>query len=191
MLRAELLALVVSLLLIVPVLKQPVLAAVPEPDEYRTSRYDAEVPETLAGATRVSAVDVRQLMLDEGASVIDVLPEQRKPDDLPAGQLWFPVEHRGIAGSVWLPDVGFGVLSEVTEQYFLGHLQTISGADANHPLVFYCRADCWMSWNAARRAVANGYTRVYWFADGIEDWQFEDYDTEVLTPAKGLRQRVQ
>jgi rhodanese-related sulfurtransferase len=28
-----------------------------------------------------------------------------------------------------------------------------------------------MSWNAARRAVALGYTAVHWFPGGIEGWQ--------------------
>jgi PQQ-dependent catabolism-associated CXXCW motif protein len=37
-------------------------------------------------------------------------------------------------------------------------------------VVFYCLADCWMSWNAAKRAAAWGYTRVYWYRDGTDGW---------------------
>ncbi|MGQ7847711.1 rhodanese-like domain-containing protein [Granulosicoccus sp. 3-233] len=165
-------------------------AAVQEPAGYRLERYDSEVPDTLSGAQRVTAVDVHRLMMQDGAAVIDVIPEHRKPDDLPEGQVWFPVEHRGIAGAVWLPDVGYGVLSEITENYLRRHLESISEGRSDHPMVFYCRTDCWMSWNTAKRAVEYGYTRVYWFADGIEDWLFEDFDTEVLTPAAGQRQAI-
>ena len=61
----------------------------------------------------------------------------------------------------------------------------------SHPVIFYCRSDCWMSWNAAKRALSFGYTKVYWFAEGIDGWLFEEYDTEVLTPAAGQRQASQ
>lgn len=164
--------------------------AVEEPADYRMERYDDTVPETLTGAIRVSATDVLALQQNQKAVIIDVIPEHQPPEDLPDGQLWLPVPHQGVAGALWLPDVGYGQLSTVTESYFKGHLKEASGGDWGRPLVFYCRTDCWMSWNAAKRALSYGYTSVYWFADGIEDWMFEDYDLESLKPAKGARQAV-
>ena len=152
--------------------------AVEEPAGYRMDHYDERVPDTLA------------LQQDAGAVVIDVIPELQQPGDLPKGQLWLPVPHQGVAGALWLPDVGYGPLSEVTEKYFRNHLKSVTGGQWDHPLVFYCRTDCWMSWNAAKRAMSYGYTSVYWFADGIEDWLFEGYDVERLTPAEGARQAV-
>ncbi len=164
--------------------------AVEEPAGYRMELYDDRVPETLKGATRVSAIEVRELQQDQGAMVIDVIPEHRPPDKLPDGQLWLPVAHQGVAGALWLPDVGYGILSEVTESYFKGHLEEIGRGDWGRPLVFYCRVDCWMSWNAAKRAMSYGYTSVYWFADGIDDWMFEEFQLEILKPAEGVRQEV-
>ena len=164
--------------------------AVEEPAGYRMEFYDDRVPETLTGATRVSAMEVLELQQNKGAVVIDVIPEQKQPDVLPEGQLWLPVPHRGVAGALWLPDVGYGSLSEVTESYFRGHLEDICRGDWNCPLIFYCRTDCWMSWNAAKRALSYGYSQVYWFADGIEDWKYEDYELELLKPAEGERQAV-
>ena len=164
--------------------------SVEEPVGYRMERYDDRVPETLAGATRVFAIDVLELQQNKAALVIDVIPEHRPPDDLPEGQLWLPVAHQGVAGALWLPDVGYGVLSEVTEAYFKSHLKEVSSGDWGWPLIFYCRSDCWMSWNAAKRAMSYGYTSVYWFADGIDDWIFEEFELEVLTPAEGMRQAV-
>jgi PQQ-dependent catabolism-associated CXXCW motif protein len=39
-----------------------------------------------------------------------------------------------------------------------------------HPIVLFCLRDCWMSWNAAKRALSYGYTAVSWFPDGSDGW---------------------
>ncbi len=162
--------------------------AVEEPGGYRMELYDDVVPNTLQGATRVSALDIAQLQKEDDVLIVDVIPEHRRPDFIPEGQLWIPVPHKGVAGALWLPDVGFGVLSDVTEAYFQNHLLSATDGRKDHKIVFYCRTDCWMSWNAAKRALSYGYTAVYWFADGIEDWAFEGFPFEVLQPAAGQRQ---
>lgn len=163
-------------------------AQVAQPDGYRMELYDDEVPTGLDGATRVSAHDVKRLQETEDALVIDVIPEHRKPDFLPENQIWIPVPHKGVPGALWLPDVGYGVLSEITEGYFKRHIATATQGNLEHPVVFYCRINCWMSWNAAKRALSYGYANVYWFADGIEDWQFEGYEFAILEAAPGQRQ---
>jgi PQQ-dependent catabolism-associated CXXCW motif protein len=39
------------------------------------------------------------------------------------------------------------------------------------PLVFYCQGThCWMSYNAALRAINAGFTNVLWYRGGIEAW---------------------
>lgn len=165
-----------------------VSADVPEPDHYRMELYDDLVPATLKGAETVSAAQVLELQQSKDAVVIDVIPEHRKPEYLPENQLWIPVPHKGVPNAVWLPDIGFGALSEVTERYFQSHLAEATSGDKHHPVVFYCRSDCWMSWNAAKRALTYGYTSVYWFRDGIDDWFFEGFDFAILKPAPGQRQ---
>lgn len=163
------------------------IADVLEPEGYRLDQYDDSVPAGLQGATRVSALDVAELKANQQVLIVDVIPEHPKPDNLPQGQLWFPVPHLGVAGALWLPDVGYGVLSQVTENYFKNHLSNATTGNFDHPVVFYCRIDCWMSWNAAKRAMSYGYRNIFWFADGMEDWLFEDLPTQVLTPAEGVR----
>jgi PQQ-dependent catabolism-associated CXXCW motif protein len=37
-------------------------------------------------------------------------------------------------------------------------------------VVIYCLANCWMSWNAAKRASALGYSNVVWFPEGTDGW---------------------
>lgn len=159
---------------------------VPEPSDYRMDDYDAPVPDGLGGARTVTAVDVARLR-EAGAVVVDVVPEHRAPPNLPDGQLWLPPAHAGVPGALWLPDTGFGALDPITERYFLEHLERASGDERARALVFYCRMDCWMSWNAARRALDAGYRNVHWFRDGIDDWRFEGYPTATLVPAPGRR----
>lgn len=169
----------------------PVVSAgtdvVQEPQNYRMEDYDAPVPGQLTGATLVDAHDVKRL-LKQGALVIDVIPEFRKPDFLPENQIWIPPAHQGVAGSIWLPDIGYGVLSEVTEKYFKDNLDKYTDSNKEHPVVFYCRIDCWMSWNAGKRALSYGYTNVYWFSYGIDGWKFEDYELQSLVAEPAKRQ---
>jgi len=161
---------------------------VEEPDGYRLENYDDVVPDTLKGADVVDAEQVRALRDDSNAVVVDVLPAQRRPDFLPENQIWIPVPHKGVPGSIWLPDIGYGVLSDVTLAYFFNNLEQATGSDKSHPVVFYCRDNCWMSWNAAKRALEHGYTSVYWFAEGTDGWFESGFEFTELTPAEGVRQ---
>ncbi len=164
------------------------IGPVPQPDGYRLDNFDARVPDALEGATRVSALDVRELQRTQNAVVVDVIPQHRRPPGLPDNQHWSPVPHEGLPGALWLPDTGMGALSDVTQRYFRRHLAAATDGQLRHPVVFYCRTDCWMSWNAAKRALSYGYERVYWFAEGTDDWYFEGFEFAILEPAPGLRQ---
>jgi PQQ-dependent catabolism-associated CXXCW motif protein len=149
----------------------PVLAAsVPEPPDYRTENYKAPVPATLRGAKVVTTDEAADLWRDGGAVFIDVLPKPPKPE-LPEGTVWREPPRYDIPGSLWLPDVGHGALSAEMEAWFGQHLATVTGGDKSRPVVFYCRTDCWMSWNAAKRALAWGYVGTIWYPDGTEGWE--------------------
>lgn len=164
------------------------LPTVPQPSGYRMELYDDVVPAALDGASTITAIETKQLQQRADAVVIDVIPQHRRPDVLPGNQIWIPVDHKGVPGAIWLPDTGFGALSKVTENYFKHHLHAATKGNKSHPVIFYCRSDCWMSWNAAKRALTYGYSNVHWFYDGIDGWFFEGFDFEVLTPAEGQRQ---
>jgi PQQ-dependent catabolism-associated CXXCW motif protein len=46
-------------------------------------------------------------------------------------------------------------------------------------LVFYCLSrECWMSYNAALRAIHAGYTNVLWYRGGIEAWKWAGLPTQ-------------
>jgi PQQ-dependent catabolism-associated CXXCW motif protein len=67
--------------------------------------------------------------------------------------------------------IGRGSLSSELEGYFRSHLEAATNGSRDVPVVFYCLADCWMSWNAAKRAASWGYKRIYWYPDGIDGWE--------------------
>ena len=157
-------------------------AAPAEPDGYRMDRYRSPVPETLAGGRVVSTVEARKIWDDKAALFIDVLPRPPKPKTLPEGTVWRDKPRDNIPGSIWLPNVGFGQIHETVDQYFRRNLKKHTGDDKAKTLLFYCLDNCWMSWNAAKRAMAYGYTNVIWYPEGTDGWTFEDLPLERREP---------
>lgn len=153
-----------------------------EPDNYRTDDYRSPVPLTLKGATVLSNRDAVDLWQAKSAVFIDVYPHPPKPPNLPAGTLWRETTHQSIENAVWLPNVGYGVLSEGNDAYFRRSLADLSGGDTSKTLVFFCLRDCWMSWNAAKRALTYGYRNVDWYRDGSDGWQEEGGLLEEVHP---------
>jgi quinoprotein dehydrogenase-associated probable ABC transporter substrate-binding protein/PQQ-dependent catabolism-associated CXXCW motif protein len=147
------------------------LEPVAEPEGYRMADYRAPVPSSLAGATVVSTADLQALLATTRPLLLDVLPLPRAPANRPAGSVWRPPARENLPGSTWLPNVGYGELSAEFELYFRDQLARLTGDDPSRPLVFYCQADCWMSWNAAKRALAYGYRNVAWYPEGTDGWR--------------------
>uniref|UniRef100_Q07TC4 Rhodanese domain-containing protein n=1 Tax=Rhodopseudomonas palustris (strain BisA53) TaxID=316055 RepID=Q07TC4_RHOP5 len=146
-------------------------AAVPEPAGYRTENYRAAVPATLRGARVLSTADAEAIWRAGSARFVDVMPRPPKPPGLPAGTLWRDQPRHNIPGSIWLPDTGYGALAAPTEHYLRDGLARASGGDVARTLVLYCQADCWMSWNAAKRALGYGYQNIAWYPQGTDGWQ--------------------
>ncbi len=152
-----------------------------EPESYRMGRYRAAVPATLRGTTVISTAQARRLW-DSGAIFVDVLPRPPKPAGLPEGTIWRDRPRHDIPGSVWLPNVGYGALNPEVETYFRDNLARLTGGDKNADLVIYCLADWWMSWNAAKRALSHGYTRVFWYPEGSDGWHAEGGELRETAP---------
>lgn len=155
--------------------------AIPEPEGFRGEPYRAPVPASLEGATVIGAEEAVRLWQSGEAAFVDVLPRPPRPE-LPEGTLWHDPPHPTIPGATWLPNTGYERLSAEEEAYLAAGLSAASGGRRDRPLVIFCFSDCWMSWNAAKRAVALGYTRVHWFPDGIDAWQLEALPTENVDP---------
>jgi len=156
-----------------------------EPQGYRLDDYRAPTPTTVDGAIALDTASADKLWLSGDAVWIDVLPAPRRPANLPVSAVWIPVPHRDIPGSLWLPDVGRGALSPEFEAYFRDHLDAATGSRRDAAVVFYCLADCWMSWNAAKRAASWGYRQVYWYRDGTDGWEAAKLPLAEVEPIVG------
>jgi PQQ-dependent catabolism-associated CXXCW motif protein len=116
--------------------------------------------------------------------LVDVLPAPVPPADARPGLPRMALPHRDIPGSVWLADTGRGALAPALEASFKAALAAATGGTVEKPVVFYCLSHCWMSWNAARRAVQYGYRNVIWYPDGVDGWQAAGLATVIATPLR-------
>lgn len=173
-----------ALVLWATLLATPAMAdAPPEPPGYRLENYRSPTPRTLAGAGTLTADEAAALWTRKGAVFIDVMLQPPRPGNLPAETLWRPPPRDSIPGAVWLPNVGFGEIAPETDAYFRRGLAHATDNDPSRPIVLFCMRDCWMSWNAAKRAMSYGYTSVYWFADGTDGWKESGLDLARVAPA--------
>lgn len=152
-------------------LAAPAFAEVPpEPEGYRGPPYAAPVPATLAGAEVADDARAAELHAAGEAVFVDVMPRDVKPADLPEGTIWRDKPRDSIPGAIWLPNTGFEMLAPAEEAYLQAGLEHATGGDLAKPLVIFCRAECWMSWNVAKRALGYGYGQVIWYPNGPEGW---------------------
>jgi PQQ-dependent catabolism-associated CXXCW motif protein len=154
----------------------------PEPSSYRMDDYRAPTPVTLRGAIVMSTEQARAVWENHDAVFIDELPQPPRPVGLPASTIWRPKPRDDIPGSLWLPDTGYGALAPVMQDYFERGLQLATGGKRDRLIVFYCLASCWMSWNAAKRALALGYTNVAWYPEGTDGWAAHGLKLEARAP---------
>jgi PQQ-dependent catabolism-associated CXXCW motif protein len=157
-------------------------AAPPEPAGYWLGPPQGPVPAGITGGSVIHTDGLPELIRQARPVLVDVVPAPRRPADAVDGMPWLPPPHRAIPGTIWIPGAGWGEIASPMAAYFHDRLEDLTGHDHDRPLVFYCRPNCWMSWNAARRAIVDGYRHVYWYPDGIEGWQEAGLPTAVATP---------
>lgn len=157
---------------------------VPQPPGYHGEPYRSPVPAELSGALVIDAEAAYALWHSGRVAFIDVLPRAPKPEGLPAGTIWRDKPRVSIPGAIWLPNVGYEALAPSTDQYFRAGVAQATAGDLAAPVVFFCLDECWMSWNAAKRAMVDyGLTRVFWFPGGTDEWEFQGYPTQAVLPA--------
>lgn len=146
---------------------------------YRIARYRSPTPVEAEGGQRINTTRLQALLKHSPPpALIDVQPVAWREG-------FFLLQHPRLhlPGSLWLPNVGLGELDDAWAEYFRRGLEAATGHDQSHPLVIYCTADCWMSWNAVKRASHWGYRQVYWYAEGTDGWQESDL---TLVPGQPL-----
>jgi PQQ-dependent catabolism-associated CXXCW motif protein len=178
-------AIAICLIVFLPVAASGQDPPIPEPGGYRMDDYRAPTPATLTGARVLATREAADLWRAGTAVFIDVMPQPPRPAGLPPGTIWRDKPRRNIPGSIWLPDTGYGALAAATEAYLRNGLGQASGGDQTKIIVIYCQKDCWMSWNAAKRALGLGYHNVAWFPDGSDGWQDAGLPLADTQPAPG------
>lgn len=160
-----------------------VTAPVPEPPGFWTGPINSAVPATIAGGKVINSARQLQSLLKQPATVIvDVSNAPRRPDNLATGAPWLPLPHQAIPGSLWIPGAGLGEIPPALGDFFRKQLAAATDNDATRQVIIYCHRTCWLSWNAAKRAIDYGYRNVYWYRDGIEGWKAAHLPTAVIEP---------
>ena len=131
---------------------------VPPATQLRTVGYHGPTPMRIPGGKVVTTGELKAMLEKEPRPyIIDVL----------GGGV-----HRTIAGAFWMIGAGDGEMNRDEEKRFAAAIAAFAGGDKNRPMVFYCvDSECWLSYNAALRAIALGYTNVMWYRGGIASWR--------------------
>ncbi|MFI5024703.1 MAG: rhodanese-like domain-containing protein [Alphaproteobacteria bacterium] len=132
---------------------------VPPTRSLRTDQYHAPTPTAVPGAATINTRELRKLM-DSGREpvILDVLGGTR---------------HFTLPGAAWVGDAGLGYArNSAYQQRFARLLAQLTNGDKAKELVTLCLgAYCWLSYNAALRAVSLGYSHVYWYRGGTFAWR--------------------
>lgn len=146
---------------------------------YRSTLYRSPTPTFHDQAHILEPSELVALQQQQpDALLIDVY---RNP--LLRGHFTLQEEHKNIPNSLWLANCGDGALDEQWTAYCEDHLAQATAGNFAHPIVFYCRSDCWLGWNAIKRAHALGYNNLYWLRDGIDGWEQAGLPLELAQPA--------
>jgi PQQ-dependent catabolism-associated CXXCW motif protein len=157
-------------------------SSVPEPPGYWLGPNHGPVATTIKGGAVIHTRALAALLKAGSALVVDVSDAPRRPANMAADSVWLPLPHPVIPGAVWIPGAGLGAISPAVDRLFRERLALGTHKDPSHALVLYCHERCWLSWNAAKRAISYGYRNVYWFPDGMEGWRAADLPTQLAAP---------
>ena len=135
-------------------------SGVPSTRALRLSDYGAPTPREVPGARTVRTSQL-QSWLKRDAPARPVLL------DVVGGEA-----HESLPGAIWLPGAGRGfAFNDAVQSQLARALEALGGREGGRAFVFFCASvNCWLSYNAALRAVALGYREVYWYRGGIEAW---------------------
>lgn len=123
-----------------------------------TGAMHGPTPTSIPGGKVITTSQVAEL-LRSGAGQYLLLDVLGGPEMLPNAR-----------PAAWLAQPGS--FDDPIQQQAAGAFQQATGGRKDAPIVLYCQSSyCWMSYNAALRAIAAGYTNVLWYRGGIEAWK--------------------
>jgi len=138
---------------------------VPPTDRLHAGPMHGPTPAQIPGGQVITTQGL--LALIEGRQVpfvlLDVLGAE---ETIPGSALAVPAHQPG----------GF---DDQVQQEFGAFLSQATAGSPEMPLVLYCLSiHCWMSYNAALRAINLGYTNVLWYRGGLEAWKAAGRQTQ-------------
>ena len=96
--------------------------------------------------------------------------QRRKVPHVIIDVLGAPEQLPNAVPGVWLAQPGS--FTDPVQTRAVQLLQQVTQGQRDVPLIFYCRSPyCWMSYNAALRAINAGYSNVLWYRGGVESWK--------------------
>ncbi len=118
----------------------------------------APTPANIQGAQIVTTRELAQLISQTAAGSLLILDVLGGPQRIPGAQMAVPASQGGD-------------FDDQTQKQFGEYLQSATQGNRAMPIITYCQnRECWMSYNAALRAVALGYSNVMWYRGGIQAW---------------------
>ncbi|AFT69917.1 Rhodanese-related sulfurtransferase [Alloalcanivorax dieselolei B5] len=154
---------------------------------YRLPPYRSPTPEAVEGAVTLNTEALKTMLSTEpGVVLIDVYNV-----GYANGGFLQDTPHWTLPGAIWLPNTGSTPLENRWRDYLRRHLKRLTEDDKDRALVFFCRADCWLSWNVAKRIAADGYTAVYWYRNGVDGWREADGKVEAVRPEPFIAEMAQ
>jgi PQQ-dependent catabolism-associated CXXCW motif protein len=157
-------------------------SVIPEPAGLWSGPINSAVPATLRGGTVIrNASELAALQNREKVVLIDASNLPKKPEGLTPNSPWIPVPHAAIPNTLWIPGCGMAEIDPEVDSLYRDLLANATGNNLDKPIVVYCHERCWLSYNAARRAIGYGYSNVYWYPDGIEGWRAAGHPTVAVT----------
>lgn len=147
-------------------------------DGYRIDRYRSPTPKVIDGVQTIDSAKIR-VMLEETPTpvIIDVLNSEYR-----ASRFIESKPHHSIPSAYWLPNTGRGALDRQWHNYLVKNTLKLANNSRDYPIIVMCKSDCWLSWNAAKRLKNAGFTKLFWFKDGIDSWQSANLPVELVTP---------
>lgn len=114
-------------------------------------------PRLLDGTELVGAKQAQQLVT-RGVPLFDGRTAEEFRTGRPAGARWVPYVERSAKETDYDPSKDELDVTKLP-------------ADKNQAIMFSCGGpECWKSYKSARRAMKEGYKRIYWFRGGIKEW---------------------
>lgn len=146
---------------------------------YRIARYRSPIAADPHPAPRITLAEALRLDPRKDALFLDVMPVHSGMRDPASGEWTLSQTHRTIPGAEWHPEAGRVPADDDLWQAFEAQAREASPA---RPVIIFCRIDCWMSWNAAKKLSELGIDNVWWLAEGTDGWHSAGRDLVAAEP---------